>query len=76
MRDQAYLAGLSRNVEGVGKKLVEDKLVPVGKERFTEGRSDKEVRFVGEAARAGVRVVLLPKGMEKRAKNGSRWDHK
>lgn len=76
MRDQAYLAGLSRNVEGVGKRMVEERLVPTGKERFGEGRSDKEVRLGREAGREGVRLVLLPKGMDKRVKNGSRWDNK
>ena len=76
MRDQAYLAGLSRNVEGVGRKMVEERLVPVGKERYSERRNEKEARFVAEAAGAGVRVVLLAKGMERRAKNLSRWDHK
>lgn len=41
-----------------------------------DGRSEKEERLVREAGREGCRLVLLPRGMDKRQRNASRFDHK
>lgn len=86
MRDQSYIAGVSRAIEDVGRQLVSDKVIPQGRGtgrsiddheavRLDE-RTDKEDRLVREAAKDGVDLVLLPKGMSKRIKNGTRWDQK
>ncbi|GAA5923182.1 hypothetical protein JCM1841_005919 [Sporobolomyces salmonicolor] len=83
MRDQSYIAGVSRAVEEVGRQLVGDKLIPQGRRagpaeetvRLDE-RSDKEEKMVREARNDGVELLLLPKGMSKRIKNGTRWDPK
>lgn len=86
MRDQSYIAGVNRAVEDVGRQLVADKVIPQGRGavRSADGqdvvrldeRNDKEERLVREARRDGVDLVLLPKGMSKRVKNGTRWDPK
>ena len=85
MRDQSYIAHVGRAVEGVGKQLVADKVLPQGRMAARPGdaqgvrideRSDKEERLVREARNEGVELTLLPKGMSKRLKNGSRWDPK
>ncbi|GAA5981734.1 hypothetical protein JCM10908_004581 [Rhodotorula pacifica] len=85
MRDQSYIAQVGRAVEGVGKQLVSDKVLPQGRMAARPGdaqgvrideRSDKEERLVREARNEGVELTLLPKGMSKRLKNGSRWDPK
>ncbi|GAA5873851.1 hypothetical protein JCM8547_008620 [Rhodosporidiobolus lusitaniae] len=86
MRDQSYIAGVGRAVEGVGKQLVADRVIPQGRGTGRIGaeaeavrldeRSDKEDRMVREARNEGVELVLLPKGMSKRLKNGTRWDPK
>ncbi|GAA5860048.1 hypothetical protein JCM1840_001855 [Sporobolomyces johnsonii] len=83
MRDQSYIAGVSRAVEEVGRQLVGDRLIPQGRRaapaeetvRLDE-RSDKEEKMVREARNDGVELLLLPKGMSKRIKNGTRWDPK
>lgn len=90
MRDQSYISGLGRVAEDVGRNLVKADLIPAGNggrgdDRGEGGsgggarldeKSDKELRLVREAEREGVRLVLLPKGMERRRINGSRWDPK
>lgn len=85
MRDQSYIVDVGRAVEGVGKQLVADKVLPQGRMAARPGdaqgvrideRSDKEERLVREARNEGVELTLLPKGMSKRLKNGSRWDPK
>ncbi|GAA5878890.1 hypothetical protein JCM16303_007221 [Sporobolomyces ruberrimus] len=82
MRDQSYIAGVGRAIEEVGKQLVGDKLIPQGRRlgadetvRLDE-RSEKEDKMVREARNQGVELMLLPKGMSKRQKNGTRWDPK
>ncbi|GAA5928253.1 uncharacterized protein JCM15063_003832 [Sporobolomyces koalae] len=82
MRDQSYIAGVGRAIEEVGRQLVGDKLIPQGRRlgadetvRLDE-RSEKEDKLVREARNQGVELMLLPKGMSKRLKNGTRWDAK
>ncbi|GAA5908321.1 hypothetical protein JCM6882_006801 [Rhodosporidiobolus microsporus] len=86
MRDQSYIAGVGRAVEEVGRQLVQEKTLPQGRGagrgrdegetvRLDE-RSEKEEKMVREARNEGVELVLLPKGMSKRLKNGTRWDPK
>jgi hypothetical protein len=86
MRDQSYIAGVGRQVEETGRNLVQDKVIPQGRGAGRDGkeaeqnrldeRSDKEDRMVREARNEGVELILLPKGMSKRLKNGTRWDQK
>ncbi|GAA5843602.1 hypothetical protein JCM11251_007128 [Rhodosporidiobolus azoricus] len=87
MRDQSYIAGVGRAVEEVGRQLVQEKTLPQGRGAAGKGRideeqvrlderSDKEEKMVREARNDGVELVLLPKGMSKRLKNGTRWDQK
>lgn len=88
MRDQSYLSQVGREVEQVGRKLVGEELVPTAQSaREEEGdeeggggrldeRTEKEERLVKEARKEGVVLILLPKGMSRRTRNASRWDHK
>lgn len=89
MRDHSYLSGVSRLAEEMGRELVQNGLIPEGsRTRYAEtdeatgsgtrldDMTDKEARLVREARREGVRLLLLPKGMSRRAKNASKWDHK
>ncbi|KAI5480908.1 zinc finger, HIT-type protein [Pseudohyphozyma bogoriensis] len=78
MRDQSYISSVSRKAEELGKQLAADKLLPArnaGEGRLDE-RNDKEDLLVREARAEGVDLVLLPKGMSRRARNASRWDYK
>ncbi|BGP15882.1 hypothetical protein JCM10213_003689 [Rhodosporidiobolus nylandii] len=86
MRDSSFISGVGRAVEEVGRQLVQDKVIPQGRGagrgvdeaeavRLDE-RSDKEDRMVREARNEGVELMLLPKGMSKRNRNGTRWDPK
>ncbi|ORY92920.1 hypothetical protein BCR35DRAFT_11631 [Leucosporidium creatinivorum] len=81
MRDQSYISGVGRKAEEVGRQLVGDKLIPTSR-RVEEGASrlddktDKEDKLVRDARSEGVELVLLPKGMSRRVRNGSRWDPK
>lgn len=81
MRDQSYISGVGRKAEEVGRQLVGDKLIPTAR-RVEEGASrldektDKEDKLVRDARSEGVELVLLPRGMSRRIRNGSRWDQK
>ncbi|SGY44464.1 BQ5605_C001g00162 [Microbotryum silenes-dioicae] len=80
MRDQSYIASVSRKSEHIGRQLVKDKLIPSlrandGDQRL-DNRNDRENKMVYEARKQGVDLVLLPKGMTRRVKNASRWDPK
>ena len=90
MRDQSYLSGVGRVAEEVGRNLVGGALVPTsraareaeeGEEREgvqgrLDDRTEKEDKLVKEARVEGVHLILLPKGMSRRTRNASRWDHK
>lgn len=81
MRDQSYISSVGRRAEETGRELVGMGLIPRVANRTTgEGvldeRTEKELKFVREARGSGVKVVLLPKGMNRRIRNASRWNPK
>lgn len=79
MRDQSYISSVGRKVEETGRQLVGDKLIPAnshGEESRLDGKSEKETLLCTHARQEGVNLVLLPKGMSRRARNGTRWDQK